>query len=164
MIKNLPCSIFRIQLIYGWLSPTGNILRITLSVFLQEDGHDNVSTTLSQISELYFSLIHSHTSIYLTLASKDSKTSSDSASTSSDAAITTLDATKTPQISCLYFVLQFLSIFLSINIFSVLRVIPRVREYFFPTVTSLQNLAVSSGILRGTGIYRPLDMYCSIQF
>ena len=54
-------------------------------------------------------------------------------------------------------------IFLSIKIFDVLRVISRVREDVFPIVHTLHNLDISSGILRGPGIYYPLGTYCSLQ-
>ena len=61
------------------------------------------------------------------------------------------------------FVLRYLLIFLSIKIFGVLHVISRMQEDVFPTATDLHNLAVSSIILRGPGIYHPLITYCSIQ-
>ena len=75
----------------------------------------------------------------------------------------TLDALSTPQISRLSFVLRYLSIFLTVNIFGVLRVIPCVRADFFPTVPALHDLDLSSVILRGTDIYHLLGAYCSLQ-
>ena len=75
----------------------------------------------------------------------------------------TLDALSTPQISRLSFVLRSLSIFLTVNIFGVLRVISCVRAYFFPTVPALHDLDLSSVILRGTYIYHLLGAYYSLQ-
>ena len=77
----------------------------------------------------------------------------ETAITSSDAARKTLDDLSTRQISRPSFVVQYLLIFISINIFGVLRVISRVRADVFPTVPALHNLTLSSGILRGPGIY-----------
>ena len=85
------------------------------------------------------------------------------ANTSSDATITILDAANNPQMSRLSFFLRYLSIFLSIEIFGVLRVISRVQADVFPTVHALHDLDLSSDILRGTGIYQPLGKYFSIQ-
>ena len=80
----------------------------------------NFTLILSQISELYWSLVHLHTHIYGTLEflpSEASNTSLDSAITSSDAVIRTLDTESNPQISCMSFFLRCLSIFISITIF-----------------------------------------------
>ena len=74
-----------------------------------------------------------------------------------------LDALSTPQISCLYLVLRSLSIFISINIFGVLRVISCVRANVFPNVPDMHDLDLSSVILRGMGIYHLLGAYCSLQ-
>ena len=65
--------------------------------------------------------------------------------------------------SPLSFVLQYLSIFISINIFGILRMISCVRVDFFPTVHNLHGLSLSSGIIQGTVIYHPMGMYCIIQ-
>ena len=73
------------------------------------------------------------------------------------------DALGTPQISRLSFVLRYLLIFISINIFGVLHVISCVQAYVFPTVPDLHDLALSSVILQGTGIYHLLGAYYSLQ-
>ena len=96
-------------------------------------------------------------------SSEAANTSSNATSTTSGAAITTLHAASTPQMYRISFVLQSLSIFISINIFDVLRVISRVREDVFPTVHTLHDMALSSRILQGTGIYYPLGTYCCFQ-
>ena len=78
----------------------------------------------------------------------------EAASTSSVDAGTKLDYIRTRQIySFQFFALKSLLIFIPINIFGVLRVISRVRADVFPTVPALHNLTLSSGILRGPGIY-----------
>ena len=69
-----------------------------------------------------------------------------------DAAITTLDTLSTPQIYRMSFVLRYLSIFISINIFDVLGLISRVRADLFPTMTISHDMYLSSGILQGPGI------------
>ena len=95
----------------------------------------NFKLILSQTSELYLSLTHFHISIYRTLALFPLE----DASTQSDDAITVLDTLSTV----------------------VLRVISRVRADFLPYIPSLKNLSLSSGILRGGGIYHLMgDYYC----
>ena len=127
----------------------------------------NSTLIWSQISEIYWSFVHLHLSIYLfyigVFPSEASKTSSDSARISSHAAITSLYTASTPQMSRLSFVLLSLSRFLSIGIFGVLRVISRVQSAVFPTMQAFQDLDLSSGILRGPGIYHSLGIYCSVQ-
>ena len=86
----------------------------------------NFILRLSQISYIYFSLVHLNTSIYRKLVfhpSEADNTSSDTASTSSYDTTTTLGAARTAQIYRLSFVLQSLSIFFSIESFGVLHVI-----------------------------------------
>ena len=119
----------------------------------------NFTLRLSQICELYCSLVHLHTSIYRTLAFFPSE----AANTSSDDAITTLDAARAPQMSRPYFSLRSLSRYISINIFDVLCVISRVQSDVFPTVHDLHDLDLSLGILRQPSIYYPLGTYCSIH-
>ena len=83
----------------------------------------NFTYRLSQISELYCSLLHLHTSIYHTLAFlplETDNTSLDATSTSSNYTIMTLDTVRTPQMSRLPFVLRYLSRFISIKVFGVL--------------------------------------------
>ena len=119
----------------------------------------NFTLRLLQISEIYCSLIHLHTSIYRKLAFFPLEADS----TSLDVAIMKFDALSTPQISRLSFVLRSLLIFLSINIFGVLRVISCVRVDVFSIVPDLLNLDLSSVILQGTDIYHLLGEYFSLQ-
>ena len=119
----------------------------------------NFTLRLSQISDLFCSLIHLHTSIYRTLAYFPLE----ALSTLSYSANTTLDTLSNPKISRLSFVVQSMLIFLFIKIFGALRAISCVQADVFPTGLNLKNWALSSGIILGLGIYHPLGAYCSLQ-
>ena len=118
----------------------------------------NFTLRLSQISEIYCSLVHLHTYIHRTLEFFPFY----AVSTSSNTTITTLDAASTPQMSRLFFILKYLSIVISIDIFGVLHVLSREQIDIFQTVPAFHDLDISLGIPRGPVIYHPLGTYCSL--
>ena len=127
----------------------------------------NSTLRLSQISELYCSLVHLNTYIYCTLAFFHRRLPTHHRMLPERHQIMpsrhwTLPA---PQLFLVYpssYVKH--QIFLSIKIFDVLPVISRVRADIFPIVHAFQDLDLSSGILEGPGIYYLLGTYYSIQY
>ena len=93
----------------------------------------NLTLRLPQISEIYCSLVHLQTSIYCALAFLPS----DAANTRPYATIMALDAASTPKMSLMFLVLRYISLFLSITIFGVFRMISRMRVDVFLSVHAL---------------------------
>ena len=126
----------------------------------------NFTLRLSQISEIYCSLVHLHTYIYRTLYFFHQRLPTRHRMIlARHWMLPSLHWMLSDPHKCLICPSSYVKhqIFLSIRIFDVLRVISRVQEDIFPTVYNLHNLALSSDILWGAGIYYPLGTYCSLQ-